>query len=199
MRLTYVALGDSFSAGAAAGGAPGFADRLAELLAAARYDNLAEPGATTADVVDRQLAPAIALAPDVVTVVCGGNDALLAVRPDPDAHAAGVDRLFATLTVGLPEARVATATTPDPARFLGLRPRSAARVGHAIALINQATRTSARRHGVALVDIAAHPDARDRGNYGADGYHPSPVAAERTAGAFAWALGVDPHQQQEAS
>jgi lysophospholipase L1-like esterase len=198
MPLTsrYVALGDSFSAGSRA---PGFADRLAQLLDAGDYRNLAEAGATTAHVVDRQLLTAVELGPDVVTVVCGGNDALLAVRPDPRAHAAGIDRIFATLTRALPDARVATATTPDPARFLGLRPRSAARVSRAIALINCATRTSARRHGVALVDIAAHPDTRDRGNYGADGYHPSAVAAERTAGAFAWALGVDPDQHQEAS
>lgn len=192
----YVALGDSFSAGAAGSDAPGFADRLAELLGAADYRNLAVAGARTRDVVERQLLPALALGPDVITLVCGGNDALQSVRPDIGAHAAGVERALGTLRLTLPGARVITATTPDPARFLGLRPRSAARVSRAIEAMNDATRRSARHHGVPLLDFAAHPDAGIRGNYDSDGYHPSPAATDRAAEAFAHLLDFD---QQEAS
>lgn len=192
----YVALGDSFSAGAADSGAPGFADRLAELLAPADYRNLAVAGSRTRDVVEGQLAAALALAPDVVTIVCGANDALLSVRPDVDGHAAAIERAFATLRLALPSARIATATTPDPARFLDLRPRSAARVSRAIGALNDATRASARRHGIPLLDFAAHPEAGVRGNYDSDGYHPTPAAAERAAEAFARALGFDLDQQE---
>src|SRR4051812_9163316 len=123
-----VALGDSFSSGAADSDVRGFADRLAQLLGAPEYRNLAVAGARTIDVVHQQLLPAVALEPDAVTVVCGANDALLSTRPDVRAHAAGLDRAFSTLRLALPGVRIATATSPDPARFLGLRPRSAARV-----------------------------------------------------------------------
>jgi lysophospholipase L1-like esterase len=194
----YVALGDSFSAGAASGGPPGFADRLAGLLRARDYRNLAVAGALTADVVHGQLLPALALSPDAVTIVCGGNDALLSVRPDVRAHAAGFERALSTLRLALPDATIVTATTPDPARFLPLRPRSAARVSNAIAAVNDATRASALRHGVPMLDLAAHPEAEVRANYDSDGYHPAPTAAARTAEAFARLFGAH-LEQQEAS
>jgi hypothetical protein len=88
---------------------------------------------------------------------------------------------------------------PDPARFLPLRPRSAARVRAAMEAINEATRASASRHGVALLDIAAHPEAGVRGNYAGDGYHPSPGASSRTAAAFARLFGIDPDRQEAAA
>jgi len=192
----YVALGDSFSAGSATGVAPGFADRLAGLLRARDYRNLAVPGACTRDVVEHQLLPALALGPDAVTIVCGGNDALLSVRPDVRAHSAGFERALATLRLALPGATIVTATTPDPARFLPLRPRSAARVTGAIAAMNDATRRSALRHGVPILDLAAHPEAEARENYDSDGYHPAPAAAARTAEAFARIFGAHLDQQE---
>jgi lysophospholipase L1-like esterase len=192
----YAALGDSFSAGAAAGDAPGFADRLAELLGASDYRNLATPGALTADVVRHQLPSALAFEPDTITIVCGGNDALLEVRPDVRAHSAWFERALGSLRLMLPGAAIATATTPDPARFLALRPRSAARVSRAIAAVNEATRWSARRHDVALLDVADHPESALRTNYDADGYHPAPAAAERTAEAFAQLFGIDLDKQE---
>jgi lysophospholipase L1-like esterase len=195
-RRRYVALGDSFSAGAATGGAPGFADRLAGLLRASDYRNLAVAGACTRDVVERQLLPALALAPDAVTIVCGGNDALLSVRPDVRAHATLFERALVTLRLALPDAAIVTATTPDPSRFVQLRARSAARVSRTIAAVNAATRAGARRHGVPLLDLAAHPEAELRANYDSDGYHPSPDAAARTADAFARLLGAHLDRQE---
>jgi lysophospholipase L1-like esterase len=196
----YVALGDSFSAGAAGGGEPGFADRLAAILRMAdprlEYRNLAVAGARTADVAHGQLLAALALRPDAVTVVCGGNDALLSVRPDVDAHGVALERTLAALRTALPHAAVATATVPDPSRFLPLRPRSAARVRAAIEAINEATRASAALHGVPLLDIAAHPGTAERGNYADDGYHPSAAASDRTAEAFARLLGIAPARQE---
>src|SRR3954447_18579915 len=94
----YVALGDSFTAGAPGSGVPSFADRLAEILREASpalgYVNLAAPGARTCEVLSSQLPVALELRPDVVSLVCGGNDALLAVRPDVQAHMTAFEEML---------------------------------------------------------------------------------------------------------
>src|SRR5205085_8078378 len=117
-RLTrYAALGDSFTAGAPGSGVPSFGDRLAEILREASpgldYVNLAAPGALTSEVLSRQLPVAVEARPDVVSIVCGGNDALLEVRPDVRAHMAAFEQMLSTVRAQLPDAVVATATTPD--------------------------------------------------------------------------------------
>jgi lysophospholipase L1-like esterase len=190
----YAALGDSFTAGAAGAGVPSFGDRLASILRdaspALEYVKLAAAGATTVEVLQRQLPVAIERRPDVVTLVCGGNDALLAVRPDVRGHMAAFEEMLSGLREGLPDAVVVTATTPDPGRFLPLRPRTAARISRAIERINLATLAAAARHGVPCLDFAAHPEALARGNYASDGYHPSAEACRRAASAFAEVLGL---------
>src|SRR2546429_4978464 len=119
------ARGRSFAAGGF--DSAGFPGRVARLLRAANpaleYRNLAVAGARTPEVVAGQLEPALELEPDVVTLVCGGNDALLAIRPDVRAHTAALERALGALRGRLPHAEIATATTPDPARFVPLRPR----------------------------------------------------------------------------
>ena len=190
----YVALGDSFTAGAAGAGVPSFGDRLAEILREAspglEYVRLASAGATTREVLREQLPAALSRGPDVVTLVCGGNDALLAVRPDVRAHMSAFEEMLSDLRTGLPDAVVVTATTPDPGRFLPLRPRTAERISRAIERINDATASAAARYGVPCLDFAAHPEALSRGNYAADGYHPSAEACRRAAAAFAAVIGV---------
>src|SRR3954464_6662321 len=97
----YVALGDSFTAGAADSQAPGFGDALAALLRSANpaldYRNLAVAGARSREVVEGQLSRALVFHPDAVTIVSGANDALLEVRPDVDEHAAALDCALGTL------------------------------------------------------------------------------------------------------
>src|SRR5687768_12964080 len=118
----YVALGDSFTCGPAGSGEVGFADHLADLLRQVNpdldYRNLAEAGAVTSEIVTHQLGSAVAVKPDVVTLVCGGNDALLSVRPDVHAHVVGFERALAVVRTALPDAALVTATVPDPTRFL---------------------------------------------------------------------------------
>jgi len=190
----YVALGDSFTAGAAGSDDAGFADHLADLLRAVNpsldYRNLAKAGSLTSDIVARQLGPAVAAKPDVVTIVCGGNDALLSVRPDVHAHLAAFERALEIVGEQVPDAALVTATVPDPARFLPLRERSAARISNAINQINEATSAAAGRHGVPCLDFAAHPHTSNPEMYAADGYHPSRSASRLAAEAFAGVLGI---------
>jgi lysophospholipase L1-like esterase len=187
----YVAMGDSFTAGAAGSAAPSFGDRLAEILREASpgldYTNLAAPGALTTEVAERQLPAALEIRPDVVSVVCGGNDALLAVRPDVHAHMTAFEDMLETLAT---RSLVVTATTPDPGRFLRLGPRSSARISSAMQRINEATKAAAARLGIPCLDFAAHPEALARGNYARDGYHPSAEACRRAAAAFGAVIGV---------
>jgi lysophospholipase L1-like esterase len=180
-------VGDSFTAGA-----PGhegrWPDELAAALHPAEYHNLGVVGATTAEVADGQLERCIELQPDLGTVVCGVNDVLLSVRPDIDAHAAGLERIFRTIRERLPDAVVVTVTTPPIAEHIGLRPRSRRRVERGVAELNEITRTLSERYDVLLLEWGDHPAARDRQNFADDGFHPSLTGIRRAARACAQAL-----------
>lgn len=185
---TYVALGDSFTAGLVAGESR-WADEVARALGAGtRYENLAWVGATSSDVERVQLERALSLDPDVVTLVCGANDVLESVRPDASAYAARLGRMFARLRAEAPRAAVVTATYPDISRFLDLRPRTRARVEIGMRRFNAACRRVAEAHGVALLEGFDHPATRDRDTYADDGFHPSPEGHRRAAAAFLRAL-----------
>jgi lysophospholipase L1-like esterase len=185
---TYVALGDSFTAGLVPG-EPRWADEVARALGPdTRYENLAWVGATSADVECRQLDEALDMRPDVVTIVCGANDVLESVRPDADEYAKRLARIFTRMRREAPEAAVVTATYPDISRFLDLRPRSRARVEKGMRLFNAACRAVARRHEVALLEGFDHPAAAERGTYAEDGFHPSEEGHRRAAMEFLRAL-----------
>ncbi|MFC9664350.1 SGNH/GDSL hydrolase family protein [Nocardia sp. NPDC127606] len=78
----FAVLGDSIAAGTgdpSPGYAPtGWADRVAAHLTSANptlsYRNTGRIGATSAQVIDRQLAEILEFAPDLAHVSCGGND-----------------------------------------------------------------------------------------------------------------------------
>ena len=182
----YVALGDSFTAGHEPG-QPRWPDELAKQLGG-HYVNLAAVGATSEQVELEQLERALELRPDVVTLVCGANDVLFSTRPDPDAYAARLTRMFARLRREVPNVAVVTATYPDITRFLDLRPRTRTRVEEGMRRFNDACRGVAERHGVALLDGFRDPAASDRNTYADDGFHPSAEGHRRAAAAFLRAL-----------
>jgi lysophospholipase L1-like esterase len=189
----YVALGDSFTAGAPGSAFEGrwpdyVADALREVNPELDYHNLGQAGVTTAEVAGAQLAPCLSLDPDLVTVVCGANDVLLSVRPDIEAHATSLDYIFTTLRARLPDLALMTATTPQLGNHLDLRPRSRKRVEEGVLRLNEATREVAQRHDVVCLEFADHPDARKRDYFGADGFHPSAEGIRRAAGAGVAAL-----------
>jgi lysophospholipase L1-like esterase len=183
---TYVAMGDSFTAGLEPGQTR-WADELARELGA-RYVNLASVGATSELVELEQLERALELEPDVVTLVCGANDVLFDTRPDPEAYAARLSRMFTRLRRELPKAQIVTATYPDISRFLELRPRTRARVVEGMERFNSAIRRVARRHDVVLMESFDHPAATARETYAADGFHPSPEGHRAAAREFLRAL-----------
>ncbi len=196
---SYVAIGDSFTAGAAeASEIEGHAERLwaddlAEALRSAAasaeftYRNLAVPGASSPEVAAGQIEPALELQPDLATVFCGANDVLLSVRPDIEAYRAAVSEIFGSLRERVPDATIMTATCPD-LQFLPLRARSSERVRRGMSAVSEAIRELAARYDVLCLDFANHPEAARRENFAADGIHQSQAGSRRTAAAFAEAL-----------
>jgi phosphatidylinositol alpha 1,6-mannosyltransferase len=183
---TYVAMGDSFTAGVDPS-VPRWPDELARSLNA-RYVNLAEVGATSEHVEREQLTQALEMEPDVVTLVCGANDVLLDTRPDAEAYAERLSRMFARLRRELPNVMIMTATYPDISRFLDLRPRSRGRVERGMNRFNDACRAVARRHSVVLLEGFDHPAASSRATFAADGFHPSEEGHRAAAREFLRAL-----------
>jgi lysophospholipase L1-like esterase len=182
----FVALGDSFTAGAGCPEGARWPDRLARILRAEGseilYRNFARDGATSAEVTG-QLGAALQLEPDLVTLICGVNDVLYSVRPDIDAYAVRLDHMFDRLkaTSG---PLILTATAPENLHFLELGPRSERRVRAGLRRLNEETRRIAAAHGVVCLDVVEHPGLEDPANFQPDGLHPSELGHARAAAAF---------------
>jgi lysophospholipase L1-like esterase len=195
----YAALGDSFTAGRDSVDAERWADLLAAGMQRAnpdlRYANLAVDGATSGEVLDRQVEPALALDPDFVTVICGANDVLLATRPDVAGYAERFDAILRRLRGGAPEAMLVTATAPEGWQFMELRPRTEARLIEATRELNDVTRAVSERYDVLCLPVAGHPALRDPATFSADGLHPSSVGhrlvARESAEYLSEQLGID--------
>ncbi len=188
---SYVALGDSFTAGRESIAALRWADRLAASLRAVNpelaYANLAVDGATSAEVLG-QVPEALAHEPDLVTVICGANDILLTSRPDVRGYEERFSQILEQLRDGAPEAAIMTTTAPETWHFMELRPRTKARLVKALSDLNAVTRTVAARHGVPCLNVAGHPGLTDRANFSEDGLHPSSQGHERAAQEIALSL-----------
>ncbi|HET8658494.1 MAG TPA: SGNH/GDSL hydrolase family protein [Micromonosporaceae bacterium] len=172
----FAVLGDSVAQGV---GEPvpgyrrlGWADRLALALAVPRPDlaylNLGARDLRAAQVRQRQLAAALAFAPDLALVACGANDAL---RPRYDRD---LVRREVTAMVGALRERGADVLTVSlfvlssyPDRPHGLRPPLAGRLrrlaGDARALADEL--------GTIHIDLAGHPAETDPSLYSGDGIH----------------------------
>jgi len=206
----YVALGDSQTEGLGdgddVGGHRGWADRLAEHLAAAnpdvRYANLAVRGRLAAQVRSEQLAPALELRPDLATVMAGMNDL---VRPGFDAvEVTGcLEEMFAALVAA--GAHVVTVTYPDIGKIAPLARPLRSRVLD----FNARIRTAAARRGVTVVDTFPHAFASDLRMWSTDRLHAGPLGHARFAAAVAhtldlsgsdetWTLPLPPQQARTA-
>ncbi|WP_406864980.1 SGNH/GDSL hydrolase family protein [Streptomyces sp. HUAS MG47] len=185
----YVALGDSQSEGLGDGddvvGLRGFADRLAERLDAAApgvtYANLAVRGRLAGQVRAEQLGPALALRPDLATVVAGVND-ILRPRFDAAEVAGHLEEMFAALRSA--GADVATVTFPDIGRITPLARPLAPRVYE----LNDRIRAAAGRHGVVVAETALQEATTDPRMWADDRLHAAPLGHDRIAAALAHAL-----------
>ncbi|WP_084161796.1 SGNH/GDSL hydrolase family protein [Nocardia sp. BMG51109] len=187
----FVALGDSQTEGIGdpdgRGGHRGWADRLADRLAGGyprlAYANLAVRGRRAAEIRAEQLAPALALEPDLATVVAGMND-VIRPRFDQETVVADIDAMFAALTAA--GARVVTFTFPDIGGIAPIiRPLSAR-----VRAINARMRELARRPGVTLVDFEPVAATIDPRVWAEDRLHLSPLGHDLVSRAVADTLGL---------
>jgi lysophospholipase L1-like esterase len=203
----FVALGDSTTEGLEDPGIAteryrGWADRLAEQLASDEpgllYANLAVRGRKLAQIRAEQLAPALAMEPDLVSVVGGVND-VLRPRADVDALAGEMEAMVAALTGS--GATVLLMTYPDFGELMAV----ARRVSPRLHEFNSRLRTIAGRHGARLMDLAAggpmdarlfHPDRLHANSAGHERIALAAAEALRLPGASAaWRVPLPPAER----
>jgi lysophospholipase L1-like esterase len=190
----YVALGDSTTEGMddpdGAGGYRGWADRLAEHVAAAQgelaYANLGVRGRCAHEIRAEQLPAALAFAPDLATVVAGMNDLL---RPRFDAVAIGADIGAMQRALIGRGCTVLTFTIPDIAHRLAFGP-FATMLSRRTRALDDEIRVVSAAAGAILVDLAAHPLASDPRMWAPDRLHANTLGHARTAAALAHALAL---------
>jgi lysophospholipase L1-like esterase len=169
------------------GGYRGWANRIAEKLAANQgsvlYANLAIRGRTTRKIMDEQLAPGLAMRPDLATVVAGTND-LLRPKFDPEGVRADLETMQrAFIDIG---ATVISFTLPD------LRPvMPFARIlGGRAEILNVAIRRACSNSGAILCDLATYPVASDPRLWSDDRLHANSLGHARIADALAYHLNI---------
>ncbi|MET8999797.1 SGNH/GDSL hydrolase family protein [Amycolatopsis sp. NPDC004169] len=173
MSKRLVALGDSFTEGvgdddpAAPNGVRGWADRVAEQLAAQepgfQYANLAIRGKLLPQILGEQLEPALAMAPDLVTLYGGGNDLM---RPKVDIDGLMVGYEAAVARIRATGARLVLFTGVDGVEdplFRTIRGR--------VAIYNELVRGIAARHDALLVDLWSMRQLCDRRFWAPDRLH----------------------------
>ncbi|MDQ2849735.1 SGNH/GDSL hydrolase family protein [Dermatophilaceae bacterium Sec6.4] len=192
----YIAIGDSFTEGVgdADPGAPanyiGWADRLAGQLGKRNdeqrtefeYANLAVRGRLLHDVAGSQLDAALAMKPDLLSMVGGGNDIL---RPKADLDGIADQLEAATRRARDAGADVLLATLADPGLapvIKAARPRVSA---HNANVWGIAQRTEAY-----VLDIWSMRSLRDIRMWAPDRLHLSTDGHRRVALQAAWTLGL---------
>jgi lysophospholipase L1-like esterase len=188
----YVALGDSTTEGLMdlhphGAGYRGWADRLAEILAAHNpevlYANLAIRGRKLPQIRAEQLDAALALEPDLASVLGGVND-ILRKEVDLDARADDLEAIVSGLRAS--GATVLMVNYPDLGASISL---GAERFRPRLEGFNDTIREIASRQGAVLVDLQSdgivHPAL-----WSPDRLHASAIGHERIAAVAAAALGL---------
>ena len=179
----FVALGDSLTAGV---GDPvtgietrSWADRFAEALRPAQYTNLARRGATTSDILATQVEAALALNPDIVSVLAGGNDMR---QPDwnPDYTR---ENLWAIL-LPFAERGISLLTFAMGDIFPAFPPEQLIHFRQTqtrLHTLNNLMREVSREVGATCVDLQNAPEVVDLAIISADMIHPNMLGYQRIA------------------
>jgi lysophospholipase L1-like esterase len=159
----------------------GWADRLAVHLSQVAeqdntsfgYANLAVRGRLLADIAGPQVEGALALAPDLVSIVGGGND-ILRPKADIDALAARLEDSVASLRASGADVLLATPTDPSQAPILkASRGRAATYTAHIWSI--------ARRHDAYVLDLWGMAALRDWRMWAPDRIHLTSEGHRRVA------------------
>ncbi|MGW3360248.1 SGNH/GDSL hydrolase family protein [Streptomyces bungoensis] len=175
--VRFVALGDSLTEGVgdpAGAGRRGWAARLAGALAAGdargvEFTNLAVSGAQTRDVLHRQTPAALALRPDLASVVVGVNDTLRSTF-DIRAVAARLDQVYGALSGQ--GATLLTACLPEPGAMLGLPGALARPLARRQRAVNDVVHALSDRYGAVHLHLSEGAWVADRALWSADRLHP---------------------------
>ena len=171
---TFAALGDSITLGvgdpAPDGGWRGWAELLATGLRDPVVHNLATLGAQTRHVEQLQLPAALALRPDVASVVVGINDTLRGGF-NPERFRESAARTVGALRAS--GAAVLTMRLPDPGRMFGLPGGLARPLARRMHAVNIEMDKVAARFGTLHFDAARDPETYDRRNWSVDRLHPN--------------------------
>ncbi|MEU6981260.1 SGNH/GDSL hydrolase family protein [Streptomyces sp. NPDC046371] len=185
--VRFVVLGDSLSEGVgdrADGRWRGWAALLAEGLRAdtgTAFTNLAQSGAQSREVAERQLPAALALEPQLASVVVGVNDTLR--RTFDIGHLARrLDRVCAELTAA--GAVLLTACLPDPGLLLGLPAPLARPLARRQSSVNGVVHALSARYDAVHLHLDAPAWTADRALWSADRLHPGERGHRAVAGAF---------------
>ncbi|MFE1383144.1 SGNH/GDSL hydrolase family protein [Streptomyces sp. NPDC058740] len=186
--VRFVVLGDSLSEGVGDrvdGRWRGWAALLAEGLGAdagaTAFTNLAESGAQSREVAERQLPAALTLRPQLASVVVGVNDTLR--RTFDIGHLARrLDRVCAELTAA--GAVLLTACLPDPGLMLGLPAPLARPLARRQRSVNGVVHALSARYDAVHLHLDAPAWTADRSLWSADRLHPGERGHRAIAAAF---------------
>jgi lysophospholipase L1-like esterase len=176
---TYVALGDSLTAGRGDEGTDGrpvgWVQRLADILSVrtavrCALTNLATDGATVREVLSKQLPAVAARKPDLISVTVGMND--IRVRGfDELSFKADLGQLFERLAAT--QATLLTCTLPDLTTIMSLSQELREIVRERMRVASDIIREQAESYGAVCLDAWSLPGVTDPDLYGSDGIHPN--------------------------
>jgi lysophospholipase L1-like esterase len=188
---TYVALGDSLTAGTGDAGPDGlqvgWAQRLADILSVrtavrCRLTNLAVEGALVNQVLSEQLPAAAAAHPDLLSVTVGMND-IRARGFDELSFKAALSQLFEGLAAT--EATILTCTLPDLTTIMTLSADMTEIARERMRLASDIIREQAESYGAVCLDAWSMPGITDPDFYSPDHVHPNSRGHQFIAAAFA--------------
>jgi len=188
---TYVAIGDSLTAGRGDEGRDGrpigWAQRLADILGVrttvrCSLTNLAVDGATVHEVLSKQLPAVAARKPDLVSVTVGINDIR---RRDFDelSFKADLGQLFEALAAT--QATLLTCTLPDLSVIMSLSQDLHEVVRERMRLASDIIREQAESYGAVCLDVWSLPGVTDPDLYAPDRLHPNSKGHQFIAAACA--------------